>query len=163
MTNGWKIDPKRDLVLERVVDVPVELVWKAWTEPKHLMPWFCPKPWSVTDCEIDLRPGGIFRVTMRSPEGQEYPNDGGCYLEVTPHKRLIWTSALLPGYRPQQEVKDDTPFTAVIDLAAESNGTRYTAIAIHRDESGREAHEKMGFHQGWSASLDQLVAYVKTL
>ena len=63
-------DPQLDLVLERVVDVPRELVWKAWTEPEHVMKWFTPAPWTVTECEIDLRPGGIFRTTMRSPEGR---------------------------------------------------------------------------------------------
>ena len=50
-----------DLVLERVVDVPAHLIWKAWTEPEELKPWFCPKPWRTTEAEIDLRPGGIFR------------------------------------------------------------------------------------------------------
>jgi uncharacterized protein YndB with AHSA1/START domain len=53
------------------------------------------------DCEIDLRPGGIFRTTMRSPEGEEFPNFG-CYLEVIPNEQLIWTNALQPGYRPAQ-------------------------------------------------------------
>ena len=71
-----KPDPKLDLVLERVVDVPRELVWKAWTTPEHLKHWFVPKPWTITDCEIDLRRGGIFRTVMRSPEGQEFPNVG---------------------------------------------------------------------------------------
>ncbi len=44
-----KPDPKLDLVLERFVDVPRELVWKAWTTPKHMLPWFCPKPWTTTE------------------------------------------------------------------------------------------------------------------
>src|SRR5690606_17993801 len=52
-------DPERDLVIEREIDVPVSLVWKAWTTPAHLRNWFVPRPWSVTDCEMDLRPGGI--------------------------------------------------------------------------------------------------------
>ena len=55
-----KPDPKLDLVLEREIDVPVDLVWKAWTTPSHLRQWFCPKPWTVSDCTIDLRPGGAF-------------------------------------------------------------------------------------------------------
>ena len=66
-------DSKLDLVLERVVDVPRELVWAAWTKPEHIMKWFTPAPWTTVDCEIDLRPGGIFRTVMRSPEGQEFP------------------------------------------------------------------------------------------
>lgn len=56
-----------DLVLERIVDVPKEMIWRAWTEPTLLMPWFCPKPWTVVACEIDLRPGGQFSTTMQSP------------------------------------------------------------------------------------------------
>ena len=61
------IDPTRDLILERHVDVSPELVWKAWTEPEHIVKWFTPAPWKTVDCEIDLRPGGIFRTVMRSP------------------------------------------------------------------------------------------------
>lgn len=152
-----KPDPKLDLVLERVVDVPRELVWKAWTTPEHLRPWFCPKPWTTIDCEIDLRPGGIFRSVMRSPEGQEFPNVG-CYLEVIPNERLIWTDALLPGYRPSPEPF----FTAVLTLEPSGKGTRYVATAIHRDEAGRNKHEEMGFHQGWGTVVDQLVEYIKT-
>jgi uncharacterized protein YndB with AHSA1/START domain len=74
-------DPELDLVLERVVDVPPALVWRAWTEPERLKRWFTPKPWQTVECEIDLRPGGIFRTTMRSPEGEDTPHVG-CYLEV---------------------------------------------------------------------------------
>lgn len=104
-------DPNLDLVLERVIDVPRALVWEAWTKPEHLTQWFCPKPWRVTDCEIDLRPGGVFRTLMRGPEGQEQPGVG-CYLEIVPQERLVWTDALLPGYRPAED-----PFmTGVVEL-----------------------------------------------
>jgi uncharacterized protein YndB with AHSA1/START domain len=155
-TSIIKPDPKLDLVLERVVDVPRELVWRAWTTPEHLLPWFCPKPWTTIDCEIDLRPGGIFRSVMRSPEGQEFPNVG-CYLEVVPNERLVWTDALLPGYRPSEN-----PFmTAVLTLEPSGKGTRYVATAIHRDEAGRKKHEEMGFQEGWGTVIDQLVEYVK--
>ena len=114
-----ELDPKLDLVFERVVDVPREIVWAAWTKPEHVRVWFCPAPWSVSDCEIDLRPGGIFRTVMRSPEGKDFPNVG-CYLEVVPNERLVWTDALLPGYRPSP-----TPFfTGVLTLEARGKGTR---------------------------------------
>ncbi len=98
-TKNFEPDPVLDLVFERVVDVPRELVWKAWTTPAHIKKWFTPAPWTTIDCEIDLRPGGIFRTVMRSPEGQEFPNVG-CYLEIVPNERLAWTNALLPGFRP---------------------------------------------------------------
>lgn len=151
-------DPTRDLVLQRDVDVPRELVWAAWTRPEHVRKWFVPAPWTIADCEIDLRPGGVFRTIMRSPEGKEFPNLG-CYLEIVPNERLVWTDALLPGFRPAE-----TPFfTAILTLEATAGGTRYTAMAMHRDEAGRKKHEEMGFHDGWGTVLDQLVAYVKTM
>ena len=133
-----KPDPKLDLVLERVVDVPRELVWKAWTTPEHLKHWFCPKPWSVTECEIDLRRGGIFRTVMRSPQGEEFPN-------------------VLPGYRPSEKPF----FTATLQLFEQGKGTRYVATALHRDPDGRKQHEDMGFHDGWGTVVDQMVAYIK--
>jgi uncharacterized protein YndB with AHSA1/START domain len=148
----WKPDPKLDLILERVVDVPRELAWAAWTKPEHVSKWFSPAPWSIADCEIDLRPGGIFRTVLRSPDGKEYPNVG-CFLEMIPNERLVFTDALLPGFRPSE----NPFFTAVVTLESQGKSTRYTAVAIHRDEAGRKKHEEMGFHEGWGKVLDQLV------
>lgn len=154
----WTVDPKRDLVLERIIDVPPALVWKVWTTPEHLRHWFVPKPWTITDCEVDLRPGGIFRTTMRSPEGQEFPNLG-CYLEIVPQQRLVFTDALLPGFRPSEKPF----FTAILELSPQGSGTRYVATAIHRDEAGRKQHEEMGFEHGWGTVVTQMVAYIKAM
>lgn len=151
-------DPKLDLVLQREIDVSPDLVWAAWTQPEHVAKWFAPAPWSITECELDLRPGGVIRFVMRSPEGQDFPNIG-CYLEVTPRSRLVWTDALLPGYRPSEKPF----FTAVVTIEPRGTGTLYTAIAIHRDEEGRQQHEAMGFQEGWGQVLDQMVAYIKSM
>lgn len=59
---------ERDRLLERFVDVPTELVWTAWTDPEHLEAWFVPRPFETIECEIDLRPGGIFCTVMRGPD-----------------------------------------------------------------------------------------------
>ncbi len=160
----WTLNPKLDLVLERTTDVAPELVWRAWTEPEHLKQWFCPRPWTVSDCEIDLRPGGIFRTTMRSPEGEAFANLC-CYLEVVPNRRLVWTNALEPGYRPVETIQSgaDLFMTAVILLEPLGSGTKYTAIALHRNETDRAQHEAMGFEQGWGAAWDQLLELAQTM
>jgi uncharacterized protein YndB with AHSA1/START domain len=155
---SWVPDPKLDLVLERVVDVPPSLIWAAWTKPEHLRKWFAPAPWTIADCEVDLRPGGVFRFVLVSPDGEESPSIG-CFLEVVPNERLVWTDALLPGYRPSL----NPFFTAVVTLEPRGEGTRYTAIAIHRDAATRQQHEDMGFHEGWGQTLDQLVALAKKM
>ena len=166
MKATYQPNAKFDLSFARIVDVPRALVWRAWTEPELLKPWFCPLPWKTIDCEIDLRAGGIFRTTMQSPEGREFPGTG-CYLEVIPGEKLVWTNALLPGYRPSLVTEtcgtDDTGFmfTAMIELADDIVGTRYTATVIHADEAGAEKHAAMGFESGWGTALDQLVAMVK--
>lgn len=160
-----KIDPKLDLVLERIVDVPPALVWKAWTEPEHLMPWFTPAPWTTVECEIDLRPGGLFRTVMRSPEGQRFPNVG-CYLEVVPQRKLVWTDTLEAGFRPARQAPGENcpfHFTATILLEAQGKGTKYTAIVMHGDEASRVKHDEMGFHSGWGTALEQLVAHMKSV
>jgi len=155
----WNIDPALDLVLEREIDVSPELVWKVWTEPKHLVEWFCPRPYGVSSCQMDVRPGGIFHAVICSPDGQDMPGEAGCFLEVEPNERLVWTDALGPGYRPNESGF----FTAIILLERTANGTRYTAIAKHKNPEGRKQHADMGFQEGWGTALDQLVAYAKTL
>lgn len=166
MKPTYQPDAKLDLSFTRIVDVPRSLVWRAWTEPELLKPWFCPLPWKTIDCEIDLRPGGIFRTTMQSPEGREFPNSG-CYLEVIAQTKLVWTNALLPGFRPSLPAatcgSDDANFmfTAMIELADHASGTRYSATVIHADEAGCKKHAEMGFEGGWGTALDQLVAMVK--
>ena len=151
-----KIDPKLDLVLERDIDVPVELVWEAWTTPESIKHWFVPKPWTIVSCEIDLRPGGAFTSVMRSPDGQEFMNSG-CYLDIVPKQRMVFTDTLLPGFRPSPKPF----FTAALLLEPKGSGTRYTAIAIHGNEETRKQHEEMGFHDGWGTVVDQLVAHIK--
>jgi uncharacterized protein YndB with AHSA1/START domain len=154
-----KIDPRLDLVLERVVDVPPEKVWRAWTEPEHLKKWFCPRPWLTTECEIDLRPGGKFRTLMRGPDGTTMDNTA-CYLEVVKNQKLVWTSALGPGYRPQDHF---IQFTAVITLEPKGTGTRYHVLAMHKDEATAKRHGDMGFTEGWGKALDQLVEMARSM
>ncbi|HEY7987390.1 MAG TPA: SRPBCC family protein [Methylophilaceae bacterium] len=168
MSNELKIDPELDLVFERIVDVPPDLVWTAWTTPEHLLKWFCPLPWKTVECELDLKPGGMFRTVMQSPEGQNFPNLG-CYLEVVENERLTWTNALEPGFRPVTQPAQlpglecsEFHFTATVILEKHGSGTKYTAIAKHSKNADKTAHEKLGFEQGWGAALDQLVAMVKT-
>ena len=120
-------NPSLDLVMERIVDVPPDLVWLAWTSPEHLTQWFCPRPWMTPACDIDLRLGGKFRTVMRGPEGQAQDNTG-CDLEVIAPSRLVWTGALEPGFRPAS-----TPDTSGVDAL---HGHHHHRTARH----GHEVH-----------------------
>lgn len=155
------IDPELDLVLERELDVPVREVWRCWTEPERLKPWFCPRPWTTPECEIDLRPGGIFRTVLRGPGGEEH-GGSGCFLAVLPERLLVWTGALGPGFRPNKAPAGVPLFTARIEMQSRGAArTHYRVIAIHADAEGAKAHAAMGFQQGWGAALDQMVALIR--
>lgn len=154
-----------DLALRLVRDVPItpEQCFAGWTVPGLLKAWFCPRPWRVVACVIDLRPGGAFGTTMQSPEGETMPESAGCYLAVEAPHRLVWTNLLGPGFTP---VAIHAPgFGFVCELAFDrlpDGGTRYQATVRHVDAAGRDAHAAMGFAAGWNAALDQLVEHMQS-
>lgn len=142
-----------DLTLTRVIDAPRALVWQAWTEPEHLRKWWAPAPLTTLKCEMDVRPGGVFRTLMRTPDGEDYPTDG-VFLEVVEHERIVFTDVLRDGWRPAE----NPFFTAIVTFEERQGGTRYTARALHATQANRKRHEDMGFHQGWATCADQLAA-----
>lgn len=155
-------DPTLDLILQRDLPVTPEEAWQAWTQPELLMQWFTPRPWRTTEADIDPRPGGAFRTVMVGPDG-ESGGGTGCVLEAVPQQRLVWTGALLPGFRPA-ESDPEVPFvfTAVIELVPIDGGTRYTATVMHSSAAGRDTHAAMGFEAGWGAAVDQLVELMQS-
>ena len=161
MSKPFTINPKLDFALERFIDAPRHLVWDALTKPEHLREWYMPRVWGrVSHCEMDVRPGGIFRIDIAVVDGREVPNLG-CFLDVVPMERLVWTSMLFPDYRPA--VFDDIPITAIVTMETVGTGTRYVFTALHRDEADLEKNKTSGFLQGTEIALDQLVAHVKSM
>jgi uncharacterized protein YndB with AHSA1/START domain len=154
-------DPKLDIVIERFIEAPVRLVWEALTRPEHLKEWYMPRAWGrVARAEMDVRPGGIFSIDIAGENGQEFPNLG-CFLDVVPMERLVWTSMLFPGYRPA--VFDDIPITAIVTMETVGTGTRYVFTALHRNEADLENNKASGWLQGTEIAVDQLVAHVASL
>jgi uncharacterized protein YndB with AHSA1/START domain len=161
MNERFAINPKTDFVLERFIDAPKQLVWEALTKPEHLQHWYMPKAWgSVADCEMDARPGGIFRIDIKTKDGHLVPNLG-CVLDAVPMQRLVWTSMLFPGYRPA--VFDDIPITAIMTLETVGTGTRYVFTALHRDEADFEKDKASGWAEGTEIAMDQFMAHVMSM
>lgn len=161
MNHPFAFDPKRDFAIERVIDAPPPLVWEALTRPEHLKEWYMPKAWGrVALAEMDVRPGGVFRIDIAVGDGQVVPNLG-CFLDVVPHSRLVWTSMLFPGYRPA--VFDDIPITAIVTMEPQGAGTRYVFTALHRSEADCATNRSSGFYEGTEIAIDQFVALVHSL
>ncbi|MGO4563891.1 SRPBCC family protein [Rhizobium sp. 2YAF20] len=150
------ITPKFELSLTRVIDAPRDKIFKAWTNPDLVKQWFAPLPWSTPHVEMDVRPGGANLFVMSDPDGNQFPNRG-VYLEVVENEKLVFTDAFTSAWVPSAK-----PFmVATITLEDLGGGkTRYTATVLHWSEEDRQAHEKMGFHQGWGQCSDQLAALV---
>jgi uncharacterized protein YndB with AHSA1/START domain len=147
-----------ELVLTRLIDAPREKVFKAWTDAELLKQWFAPLPWTTPVVEIDVRPGGSSMFVMRDPDGNDYPNKG-VYLEVVENEKLVFTDAFTEAWVPSEKPF----FTGVLTFEDEGGKTRYTARARHWTKEDRDAHEKMGFHEGWGQCADQLEALVKKI
>ena len=149
---------QRELLLTRIFNAPREKVYRAWTEPELLKKWFAPAPWTTSKAELDVRAGGSSLVVMRSPEGQEYPS-WGVYLEVVRNEKLVFTDAFVKAWEPSEKAF----MVATVTFEDHNGGTKYTARVQHWSTSDREAHEKMGFHEGWGRCADQLAALAAKL
>jgi uncharacterized protein YndB with AHSA1/START domain len=145
----------RELSITRLIDAPRAKIYQAWTDPELLKQWFAPHPYTTVTAEMDVRPGGRSLMVMRGPDGTEIPCPG-VYLEVVENERLVTTDAYTSAWVPSPK-----PFmTLILTFADEDGKTRYTARVLHWSVADREAHEKMGFHQGWGQCADQLTALV---
>ncbi|ASM73246.1 MULTISPECIES: SRPBCC family protein [Roseobacteraceae] len=153
-----ELDPTTDLTFTREINVSPALLWECWTTPKHVKAFFVPKPHKVTDCEIDLRPGGRFNTAFEV-DGKTMTN-AGVFLEIIDQRKLVFTDAYSEGWKPAPD-----PFmTAIVEFQDNgAGGTIYTATARHRSADARKTHEDMGFFDGWGTVADQLAAYAKTL
>jgi len=145
---------ERELVLTRIVDAPRARLFDAWTQ--RLSEWWGPHGMTTLVCEMDLRPGGLFRTVMRAPDGTEYPTRG-VFLEVVKNERIVFTDAYDTGWQPSPDIF----FTAITTFEEMPGGkTKYTARAVHWTVENKQRHEEMGFHNGWGESVDRLVALV---
>lgn len=148
----------RELVLTRLIDAPREKLFRCWTDPKLITQWFTPPPWKTIRAEMDVRAGGASNIVMQGPDGTKVPNPG-VYLEVVPNERLVFTDAFTSAWEPSQK-----PFMVGILTFEDKGGkTRYTARVRHWSVADREAHEKMGFHEGWGIATDQLAALAQKI
>ncbi len=88
---------EREIVATRVFDAPRELVFKLWTEPKHVAQWWGPKGFTNTIYEMDVRPGGVWRFVMHGPDGVDYENKI-VYIEIVKPERLVYSHVSGPQF-----------------------------------------------------------------
>ncbi|MCS5734123.1 SRPBCC family protein [Herbiconiux daphne] len=146
--------PELDLVISRVIAAPREVVWRAWTDPASFEQWWVPAPAACRVVAMELRPGGAFTTEIREPGGEFGAHITGCFLAIDDLERIVWTNALVEGWRPAEE-----PFlTAEITFRDHPEGTEYAARAMHKSPGDAAQHAELGFFDGWGAVTAQLAA-----
>lgn len=155
----------RDFVITRVLEAPRSLVFKAWTDPGQMAQWWGPHGFTNPVCEMDVRPGGAYRIVMRSPEGAEYPLKG-VYCEIVAPERIVMTDDcsehpsewqdLVDPDRPKGEDDPVGEAVSTVTFKELDIGTELVIRTRFRSVRIRDAMLKMGMTEGWSQSLERL-------
>ena len=153
----------REIVLTRVFDAPRALVWRAWTDPEHLMRWWGPEHFTSPTCRIDLRVGGSYHFCMRSPDGQDFWSTG-VYREIVELERIVCTDSfadaegnLVPA--AAYGMSGDWPDALLVTVTFEDLGDK-TRLTLR--QTGIPAGEMREMTvAGWNGSFDKLAASLR--
>jgi uncharacterized protein YndB with AHSA1/START domain len=141
---------ERELVITRIFDAPRHLVFQAWTEPDRVARWWGPQGFVTIYCDMDIRPGGAFRVCMRSPEGAEHWKQG-VYREVVEPERLVFTFAW-----EDAEGKPGHQTLVTVTFAERGDKTELTLRqGVFETVAARDDHQR-----GWTSTLQRFAEYL---
>jgi uncharacterized protein YndB with AHSA1/START domain len=144
---------ERELVVTRIIDAPRSLVFKAWTEPEHVARWWGPQGFTTTSCEMDIRPGGAYRVCMRSPQGTDHWKRG-VYREIVPPERIVFTFSW-------EDVDGKPGHELLTTVTFAEHGTK-TKLTLH--QAVFETVERRDDHRGgWTSCLERFADYIATI
>ncbi len=144
----------RELTLTRVFDAPRELVWRAWTDPRHFAKWWGPKGFTAPECRLDVRPGGKIEAVMSGPPPFEHHPMGGEFVEVKSPERLVFITRAFPDESGNWALEG----TNTVTFEDVGGKTRLTLHAVITKAGAAQAPAISGMETGWSQSLDKLAA-----
>ncbi|MGB9939587.1 SRPBCC family protein [Methanosarcina sp.] len=152
----------QELVITRVFNAPRGLVWKAWTEPEHLMQWWGPKDFTTPVIKIDFRVGGKSLWCMRSPEGEDYWSTG-VYREIVEQEKIVTTDSFSDAQgnvvpASHYGMSGDWPLELLVTVIFEENNGK-TKITL-RHEGIPAGENRDSAEAGWNESLDKLAEYL---
>lgn len=144
------VDAERSLVIVREFAAPRELVFAAWTDPRHAMQWWGPRHHPARLVDMDVRPGGRWRHCLRSVETGEDLWHSGVYREVAPPERLVFT------FRWETEGERGLDTVVTVTFESKGRGTRMTL----RQTPFQFADERDGHGEGWNSTFDRLADFL---
>ena len=157
-TGSTAVGEGHEIEVTRTYDAPRELVFDAWTKGEHLKNWFAPAPFTVPEVESDPTEGGIYRLAMRSPDGQVFWTQG-TYREVVRPERIVLAQGVLGP--------DDKPLFETITTVTLTEVGGKTAVTVHERVEKifdpAAAGPLSGMEQGLHMVLDNLTEYLRKL
>ncbi len=143
----------RELMITRLINAPRELVWKVWTEPEHVAQWWGPTGFTNTIHEMNVKAGGVWRLTMHGPDGRDYPNKI-VFIEVVKPERLVYRHSGDEGTEP-------VSFHVTVSFEKQDNKTLLTMKSIFGSAAELERLDKeYGAREGMKQHVGRLEEYV---
>jgi uncharacterized protein YndB with AHSA1/START domain len=143
--------PRLELRINRLFNAPRDAVFRLWTDPEQLVHWWGPRGFLTLSCEIDLRPGGAWRIMSRSPDGMEFASYGTFHEIVAPELLVFSHGFDFPG-RPLG------PSSLVTARFREEHGK--TRLIFHQGIFDSIA-DRDGHEEGWSSAFDLIDDYLR--
>jgi uncharacterized protein YndB with AHSA1/START domain len=159
-----------DFMISSTLDAPRDLVFKAWTDPKHMAEWWGPHHFTNPVCELDVRAGGQWRIVMQGPDGSEHPAKG-VYIEVKRPERLAftidhsglpdeWHDMVNPNRRKDQG-KPKLECNVTVNFEDHAGKTNLTIRVRFESAAIRDSLVKIGMNDGWSQTLERLATELR--
>jgi uncharacterized protein YndB with AHSA1/START domain len=151
---------EQEIIISRVFNAPRALVWKVWTERRHLGRWWGPKGFTTQVLEMDLRAGGVLHLALRGPDGAVYPCKG-TYSEIVEPERVVYRGVVeknSPGCGA------GLPPQALVTVSFAEEGANRTLLTLHtrfETAANRQAAIESGFVPGWTDSFDNLEEFLR--
>jgi uncharacterized protein YndB with AHSA1/START domain len=158
---NFTVDKDKLLVtIERSFDAPVDMVWRAWTDPELLAQWWAPKPWKAVTKDMDFREGGRWLYAMTGPEGQK-AWDLKTFLKIDPKKRFSYRSTFSDE---NGDLAPGTTGSTWTNSFTERDGvTIVTNVIVNESLERLEKQIEMGFKEGYTMGLNQLEELLASL
>jgi uncharacterized protein YndB with AHSA1/START domain len=154
---------KDAVVVERIFDALVDVIWQMWTEPEHFKQWYGPNGAAVPVAEMDIRPGGKHRfcMEMQTAGGSRRMWSIGEYVEVVPNERLVYTDSPSDENGNLMSATDmgmppGTPTTTQVTVVLVDLGERTKMTVTH---TGVPA----GAGSGWQQAFDKMAEHIRAL
>lgn len=154
---------KKELIITRLFEAPIEKVWKAWTEPEQMMKWWGPKDFIAPEIKIDFKEGGKYLFCMQGPDGKKFWSTG-TYKEIVPMTRLVSTDSfsnekgeVIPA--SDYGMEGDFPLELLVTITFKDLGEQ-TKMTLHHSGLPAGQMEEMT-SAGWNQSFDKLAESLK--